>query len=430
MVGLQVARLCLSFIIGGMVARFLGPIKYSIFNYVLAFTTIVSAVTPLGLEVVVVEQLSRNKGNPGHENRILGTVFGLRFLVSVVLYIAVTIYAIVQNDIQLRSLLIVVQAGMLLDQFTIVDYYFQVHLKNRLVAMVGMLGLAVGTGLRIFGIASGQALIWFAIVILVERCIRGFGLMLVFRRIAVATRPRWWRFSGHDAIRLLKRSKWIFIGSVFTVLNLRIDQIMIGNMLSDDQLAYYSVAVKISEMWFFVPFIITTVAYSRLHLSSDDRDLDWDLCRLVFSLLFGISLIGSIVLYGVAPFFIHLVFGTEYAIAYQPFQILIWASLPVFGGYWIGRLLVSLHQERIIFWGNIAAGFTNVAANIYFIPRFGIQGAAIATIISYLIPNYLILLYNRDTRLILKSIVSSLSGKHWIKDIRVLSSIIFDKTAL
>jgi O-antigen/teichoic acid export membrane protein len=103
---------------------------------------------------------------------------------------------------------------------------------------------------------------------------------------------------------------------------------------------------------------------------------------------------------------IKLLFGIQYQFAGNVLRIHIWASVFVFLGVATGRYLITENYTKISFLRTFMGGIVNVILNIILIPKFGINGAAIATVISYFISVFLIILFAktyRNTILMLKS---------------------------
>ena len=65
------------------------------------------------------------------------------------------------------------------------------------------------------------------------------------------------------AKRLLSESWPLILSGVALMLYMRIDQIMIGNMINDSAVGVYSVAVKMAEVWYFVPAAVVSSLFPR-----------------------------------------------------------------------------------------------------------------------------------------------------------------------
>jgi O-antigen/teichoic acid export membrane protein len=89
---------------------------------------------------------------------------------------------------------------------------------------------------------------------------------------------------------------------------------------------------------------------------------------------------------------IKLLFGIQYQQAADVLRIYVWATVFVFLGVATGKYLVVENYTKISFLKSITGAIVNVILNIILIPKFKINGAAIATVISYFVSVFLIIL--------------------------------------
>src|SRR3546814_6946991 len=73
-----------------------------------------------------------------------------------------------------------------------------------------------------------------------------------------------WSISLPLARRLLGQS-WPLLLSGFAVMTyMRIDQIMLATMLDDHAVGVFSAALRVAEVWYFIPMAITGAAFPRM----------------------------------------------------------------------------------------------------------------------------------------------------------------------
>ncbi len=66
-----------------------------------------------------------------------------------------------------------------------------------------------------------------------------------------------WRFDKEIGKKIVKDSWPLMFASLMIVVYMKIDQIMLKNMLDATQVGIYAVAVRLSEVWYFIPVLIT-----------------------------------------------------------------------------------------------------------------------------------------------------------------------------
>ena len=86
----KIIHMVLSFIIGLITARYLGPSNYGLINYAAAYTTFFSSICTLGINSIIVKQFV---DEPENEGVNLGSAFVLRFI-STFLSIGVIVFIV------------------------------------------------------------------------------------------------------------------------------------------------------------------------------------------------------------------------------------------------------------------------------------------------------------------------------------------------
>ncbi|TIX37510.1 MAG: flippase, partial [Mesorhizobium sp.] len=76
--------------------------------------------------------------------------------------------------------------------------------------------------------------------------------------------PGTWSFSRKRAKAMLGESVMIFVGSIFAVIYLKIDQVMLRAMQGPETVGIYSIASLLSESLYFIPAAIAGTAFPRL----------------------------------------------------------------------------------------------------------------------------------------------------------------------
>jgi O-antigen/teichoic acid export membrane protein len=94
--------------------------------------------------------------------------------------------------------------------------------------------------------------------------------------------------------------------------------------------------------------------------------------------------LGAVLMFQFAENLMHLAYGARFAAGAAPLKILSWCLWPNFiSTLLLGRLVAEGRQRRLAA-GAVLAATTNVVINLLSIPRFGAEGAAIASVGSEL----------------------------------------------
>ncbi|HCH5602057.1 TPA: polysaccharide biosynthesis C-terminal domain-containing protein [Vibrio parahaemolyticus] len=210
---------------------------------------------------------------------------------------------------------------------------------------------------------------------------------------------------------LLNASWPILAALLLAMIYNRIDQIMIKNIIGDAELALYGISVKFTEPFnIFVTGIISYLYPKFVMKKNKESNIDFDISKwFYFILISGIFISGAIVL--IFGNLLVIFFGEEYSGAKDILQILALNIPLMFVGIYINNILVLNNLQRLIFTRSIIGCITNIILNIVLIPNYGGVGAAIATLITMLLINFIYYFMSKKTRTITINCISGVFNK-------------------
>lgn len=172
-----------------------------------------------------------------------------------------------------------------------------------------------------------------------------------------------------------------FFTTISDFINNRVDILMMGYFLVASQIGIYSVAVGIGELMWYIPNSISTVLFPRV--SSIDKDYANKLSAKICRVSFFIILFIAIFIIFTAKMIIKLLYGKIFIPAINPLLILI-PGIVILS---ITKILTSDVAGRgkpgVVAIISIITAAINVVLNLFFIPLWNINGAALASTISY-----------------------------------------------
>jgi O-antigen/teichoic acid export membrane protein len=392
----KVVRMGVGLVVGVWLARYLGPGSYGLFSFAGAFVGLFGAFATLGLPAVVVRDLVRE---PDRARETLGTAFVLHLLGGLVacVVIVLLIGALRPDEPLAKAAVSIMSLTLLAKVGDIARYWFDAQVQSKYVvwaeAGVYLVMAAVKVGLILLG-APLLVFIWAA---LVEVVVAAAVLLAVYARKTGGLR-------GHTVrrarMRRLFRVSWPLAMSTLAIaVYMRIDQIMLGQLVGDAAVGVYSAAVRISEIWYFVPMAIASSVFPSIirarSVSRDVYDRRWQQLYDVMTLLaVGVALPMTFV----SGWLIDLLFGAPYAAAGPVLAVHVWASVFVFLGVAGGKWFVAENRQIWSLQRTLAGAVVNVTLNAAMIPMFGVMGAAWATIVSQAVASLGYDLFNSGTR--------------------------------
>lgn len=391
----KVIQLVANLIIGVWVVRYLGPEQFGVISYAISFVAIFKIIALLGLEGTVVHQLVQE---PDNANEILGTVFLLRLLggsLSIV-FLVVGLHFI---SIDRHTAWIVVIIGLenLLDAFLCIDLWFQARTRSKYTSLASMFVVLTGAILKSLLILFQAPLLFFAIEVLVEKILLSIGLVYFYSVQKKSILH--WKFRWQWAKSLMVISWPLVFSGIGAALNLRIDQVMIGSMRTTNDVGIYAAAAKLSETWYFIPgFVAVSVFPMLLRSKEQGREMYETRLQQLYDLMALLSLAIAVVVTLSSPWLIQLLYGDAYRDTAVVLSIHIWAGVFVFWERILSRWLIAESIIKFSLVRHLVGASANIILNLLLIPRFGVYGAAVSTVISYAASSYFICWFFPRTR--------------------------------
>ena len=173
------------------------------------------------------------------------------------------------------------------------------------------------------------------------------------------------------------------LGFFLVVLNLYsyVDGVMLGVMRGDVETGLYTAAYRVYEGMSYAPSVIASVLTPRLSalfVSDRARHRKLALAGLAGSVALAAAI--GVVVYTLATPLMTRLFGEDFAPAAPPFRILCVGLGFVFAIWVLHAVAISVNRERLLLTTGIIGLVVNVAVNLYLIPHYGANGAAIATV--------------------------------------------------
>jgi enterobacterial common antigen flippase len=170
-------------------------------------------------------------------------------------------------------------------------------------------------------------------------------------------------------------------GSLSWIANARLDQFIMSFRVSLLELGIYAVAVSYAGLLFPLFGAFAMVLFPNV--AAEERDAAAPIINRTLRLYLISSTIGCFVLALLSPLLIPWLFGPEFAVAIFPSRILLAGTIFLGGNYVLSDALRGLGHPTITSIAEIVGLIVTITCLLLLLPRFGIDGAAVASVISY-----------------------------------------------
>jgi len=385
----RIIGMAVTLFVGIYVARYLGPANFGLLSYAGSFAGLFSAISALGLDNIVVRELVKDEKK---RDELLGTTFILKIIGSILVLIIIVIAVRFTNNDSFTNLLIfIIAIGTIFQSFNVIQFYFQAKVLSKYTVYAQIFATILCSVIKLLLIHLNMGLIYFAMVTLIQSIILalGFVAMYIKQKLNLFNwRPKF------DLARFLLKDSWpLILSGIAISIYMKIDQVMIKNMLDAKAVGNYAVAVRLSEVWYFIPMIITNSLFPAIiNAKKISEKLYYERLQKLYDLMVWLSIGIALPIMLFSHNIINLLFGIQYQEAAGILKIYVWAGVSVFLGVASSQYLLAENYTKISFLSTFIGAIINVILNIILIPRYGTNGAAIATVISYFGSVFLIVL--------------------------------------
>jgi PST family polysaccharide transporter len=407
----RILRMGVGLFVGVWVARYLGVQQFGVFNYATAFVALFSTLSTLGLDAIVVRSIVRE---PEKRAEILGTAFWLKLFGGVTaIILAVSSIIAVRHDDQLTiSLVAILSSVGIFQAFDTIDLWFQSQVQSKYTVIAKNTAFVITALVKVALISFHAPLIAFAWAGLGEVSLGAIGLIISYRVRGYS--PWLWPWSSPLAKTLLKESWPLILSGLTIMIYMRIDQIMLGQMVGDKAVGLYSAATRISEVWYFIPMAMASSVSPAIYAAKEvSESLYYRRIEQFLRLLSWLSIVVAVPMSFLSGTIITILFGKSYEASAYILAIHIWASLFVFMGVGTSSWFIAEGLTQFALRRTIIGAIINVFLNIFLIPAYGGVGAAIATVISQAFASFLSNATHPKTRKIFNIQVKSLIPFSW-----------------
>lgn len=400
----KIVQSILSFIVGTLTVRYLGPTNYGVITYAVSVISFLLPIMQLGLNNTLVKEFIRN---PNNEGEILGTALIINIISSLFSMAGAISFVSIANAGERETIIVcALYSLVLLFQATeMTVYWFQSKLQSKYPSIATLIAYVAVTIYKVYLLVTGRSVVWFAVSYVLDFFLISIILLVIYKKLSTQKLSINWNIGR----QMLSRSKYYIVPSLMVVVFQHTDRIMLKLMVSDTETGLFSAAITCTGMTGFVFHAIIDSARTVI-LETKERTPELYERRVVqlYSIITAFALTQSICITILAKPIIYLLYGKAFLAAVPILQLAVWYD--TFGYYssvrniWILAEEKQKHLTKI----NIVGALANVVFNVCLIPALGGIGAAIASIVSQFFTNVIIgFVYKpirRNNYLMLKSL--------------------------
>lgn len=385
-IGCKIVQSLLQLVVGMLSARYLGPSNYGLISYAASVVAFMVPVMQLGLRSTLVQEYV---ATPEREGEIMGTGLVLNLISAVACMIGVTAFAMASSTGDWVTILVcaLYSTQLLFQTMEMLQCWFQAKLLSKY-ASLAMLGAYIAvSAYKIWLLATGKSVYWFALSHSVEYGIVGIVMLGIWRKIS----GQKLRFSLRTGKELFSRSKYYILASMMMTVFQSTSYIMLKLIIDDAENGFYTTAATCTSI---AAFVFAAVLDSARPTILESRKVsvaafEKNVSRL-YAIVIWMSILQSVGFTLLAKPMIWILYGPEYLAAVPVLRILVWNTAFSYMGSVRNIWILGEGKHDQLWRINLAGAIVNVLLNAVMIPLWGACGAALASVLTQIVTNFVL----------------------------------------
>ena len=381
-------------LVGVFLARYLNPIGLGSISYASTYMQLLNPLAMLGINAIAIKEIVNKEERL---EQVIGTTFYLKLassLISFLLLVGIALFG--ETNKEMQFYIIIVGLSYLFYPIQVIDFYFQATLNSKYTVISQQIATVTSALLKIWGMLNHYDISYFIWLIFIEIIISSIFQIGFFR---VKTSIPKWQFNFALAKRMLKESFPIIFTGFFIVIYMRVDQLMIQKMLNTEALGNFTAAIKLSEAFYVVPGIIAGSLFpaiiNGLKISHKEYLSRMERLYRIFAL---ICIVTSVIVILFADLITSILYGPAYTETSAVLRVHFCNSIFVFFGVAYSQAFIVEGMQRFTTINTVVGAVLNIVLNLLFIPKFGVVGSALATLVAQFYSGFICLVLFPKTR--------------------------------
>lgn len=383
-----------SLIVGIAVARYLGPEMYGIIALATAIFAVTVIMVSLGIDDIIIKDIMQQPENRGS---IQGSALFIKFITAFIVYTAAAVYILFSYEGEKLYSAFIIVSAVVFQPLSVFTYTFLINAQAKYTSISRIFSYSLSSVFKIILIIVKAPVVYFAFAVFIDYAVLYIAVIIVYRYKKYTVSG--WSIDKNYIKHILKQAVPLFSAVLFYTFYQKITVIMISSMYSDYASGIYGAAIRLTEIWYFVPVVLMTAFFPAVVAAKQISEEEYG--RRVKTLFYFTSIPFILVAFFAAllsPWIIKMLYGEKYLQSSIVLAVTIWA-VPLMSFYVISSKCFILENKiKHLFLRSALSFIIIIILNYILGGLYYLEGFSLSLVISAFISFFLIDLFFKDTR--------------------------------
>lgn len=392
--GDYIFSLTASLIVGIAVARYLGPEMYGIIAFATAVYTLLVIIVSLGIDDIIMKDMLQHEERQGS---IQGSALFVKSAAAFLVYGIIFIYFLINYSGEKLYSVLIITGAVLFQPLSVFSCIFLINAQAKYTSIARMISYTLSSLLKIILIIFKAPVTYFAFAVFIDYAVLYLTVILMYKYKKYTVSG--WHIDISYIKYILKSAVPLFAAVLFYTFYQKVTVIIISSMYSDYASGIYSVAARLTEIWYLVPAVLMTAFYPAVVKAKQISEEEYN---KRIKTLFYVTTVPFILMAFFAallsPFIIKILYGEKYIQSSIVLALTIW-SVPFISFYVISsKCFILENKVKHLLLRSVLSFILIIFLSCILGSFYYLKGFSIAVVVSSFISFFLIDLFFKDTR--------------------------------
>lgn len=405
----KVFMLVMNMVVLFVVANYYGPERYGLYQYATSIVLILEIV----VQLVDGRVVKKKYDGDNFDLIVFNVTIAKSMLSCAVLLIGTIIIAVSQKGTDFSFILIFLMIDSIVKNLRFgMENRFEYFLKSRKVVIAANAGLLAGTIFQIVAVCNDFPIQYLAAIQLIATSIS--LAVLYIQYIKEYNKRKRSAFNKEIIWSIISESFPLAIAAAANVIYTRCDSVMLGMLLTTTEVGIYSISAKlVSTIQILIAPIQTSIFVRMIDWYNDPKKYEINYLRIT-SITTWIAISGILLSFVILPCVFKLL-KPDYLPALNTYKILSISTVFTYNAILRSSHFTITKNGRILMIAQLVTVVINIVLNYILIRSVGMNGAAIATVISQFISLFVSNLFFKEARFVFRSQVKGFNPMYILK---------------